>query len=131
MTSVVLLSRSPPPPPPDNFRYTCDICGKKYKYYSCFQEHRDLHAVDGESGPSLLGVTSEKEPSSGALPRGDGSLLQDSGGGNVPAYPRSLLWLIQMKLLLHFFIFLEVKMSRMLKLGLVPFYSFMSSVCML
>uniref|UniRef100_A0A8C9N773 Zinc finger protein 618 n=1 Tax=Serinus canaria TaxID=9135 RepID=A0A8C9N773_SERCA len=30
----------------DNFRYTCDICGKKYKYYSCFQEHRDLHAVD-------------------------------------------------------------------------------------
>lgn len=32
----------------DNFRYTCDICGKKYKYYSCFQEHRDLHAVDGE-----------------------------------------------------------------------------------
>lgn len=41
-------------PPPDNFRYTCDICGKKYKYYSCFQEHRDLHAVDGESGPSLL-----------------------------------------------------------------------------
>lgn len=35
--------------PTDNFRYTCDICGKKYKYYSCFQEHRDLHAVDGES----------------------------------------------------------------------------------
>lgn len=34
--------------PTDNFRYTCDICGKKYKYYSCFQEHRDLHAVDGE-----------------------------------------------------------------------------------
>lgn len=34
--------------PADNFRYTCDICGKKYKYYSCFQEHRDLHAVDGE-----------------------------------------------------------------------------------
>ncbi|XP_068104773.1 zinc finger protein 618 isoform X2 [Hyperolius riggenbachi] len=33
-------------PPSDNFRYTCDICGKKYKYYSCFQEHRDLHAVD-------------------------------------------------------------------------------------
>ncbi|XP_029467752.1 zinc finger protein 618 isoform X3 [Rhinatrema bivittatum] len=31
----------------NNFRYTCDICGKKYKYYSCFQEHRDLHAVDG------------------------------------------------------------------------------------
>ncbi|XP_069603903.1 zinc finger protein 618 isoform X2 [Ranitomeya imitator] len=31
---------------PDNFRYTCDVCGKKYKYYSCFQEHRDLHAVD-------------------------------------------------------------------------------------
>ncbi|XP_016158080.1 PREDICTED: zinc finger protein 618 isoform X8 [Ficedula albicollis] len=30
----------------NNFRYTCDICGKKYKYYSCFQEHRDLHAVD-------------------------------------------------------------------------------------
>ncbi|CAL8279375.1 unnamed protein product [Merluccius merluccius] len=30
----------------DNFRYSCDICGKKYKYYSCFQEHRDLHAVD-------------------------------------------------------------------------------------
>ncbi|CAG02034.1 unnamed protein product, partial [Tetraodon nigroviridis] len=28
------------------FRYSCDICGKKYKYYSCFQEHRDLHAVD-------------------------------------------------------------------------------------
>lgn len=32
---------------PENFRYMCDICGKKYKYYSCFQEHRDLHAVDG------------------------------------------------------------------------------------
>lgn len=32
----------------DAFRYTCDICGKKYKYYSCFQEHRELHAVDGE-----------------------------------------------------------------------------------
>lgn len=31
----------------DSFRYSCDICGKKYKYYSCFQEHRDLHAVDG------------------------------------------------------------------------------------
>ncbi|XP_028830303.1 zinc finger protein 618 isoform X3 [Denticeps clupeoides] len=30
----------------DSFRYTCDICGKKYKYFSCFQEHRDLHAVD-------------------------------------------------------------------------------------
>lgn len=30
-----------------SFRYSCDICGKKYKYYSCFQEHRDLHAVDG------------------------------------------------------------------------------------
>ncbi|XP_054600367.2 zinc finger protein 618 isoform X7 [Nothobranchius furzeri] len=29
-----------------SFRYSCDICGKKYKYYSCFQEHRDLHAVD-------------------------------------------------------------------------------------
>lgn len=43
--------------PTDNFRYTCDICGKKYKYYSCFQEHRDLHAVDGESGPWLRGRT--------------------------------------------------------------------------
>lgn len=43
------------PFPIDNFRYTCDICGKKYKYYSCFQEHRDLHAVDGEPGLSLLG----------------------------------------------------------------------------
>lgn len=33
-----------------SFRYSCDICGKKYKYYSCFQEHRDLHAVDGNPG---------------------------------------------------------------------------------
>ncbi|XP_067868715.1 zinc finger protein 618 isoform X2 [Heterodontus francisci] len=33
-------------PQAKNFRYMCDICGKKYKYYSCFQEHRDLHAVD-------------------------------------------------------------------------------------
>ncbi|XP_038638311.1 zinc finger protein 618 isoform X3 [Scyliorhinus canicula] len=33
-------------PQTKNFRYMCDICGKKYKYYSCFQEHRDLHAVD-------------------------------------------------------------------------------------
>lgn len=33
--------------PAGSFRYSCDICGKKYKYYSCFQEHRDLHAVDG------------------------------------------------------------------------------------
>lgn len=41
----------------DSFRYSCDICGKKYKYYSCFQEHRDLHAVDGNELtylPSLL-----------------------------------------------------------------------------
>ncbi|XP_023386852.1 zinc finger protein 618 isoform X20 [Pteropus vampyrus] len=38
--------QNPAAPFPDNFRYTCDICGKKYKYYSCFQEHRDLHAVD-------------------------------------------------------------------------------------
>ncbi|KAM9793737.1 zinc finger protein 618 isoform 1-T2 [Syngnathus typhle] len=35
------------PRPTSGFRYSCDICGKKYKYYSCFQEHRDLHAVDG------------------------------------------------------------------------------------
>lgn len=33
-----------------SFRYSCDVCGKKYKYYSCFQEHRDLHAVDGKRG---------------------------------------------------------------------------------
>lgn len=51
----VLVTACVFPSPTDNFRYTCDICGKKYKYYSCFQEHRDLHAVDGESGPSLPG----------------------------------------------------------------------------
>lgn len=54
--------------PLDNFRYTCDICGKKYKYYSCFQEHRDLHAVDGEPGPSLPGSESHREtPTQGRL----------------------------------------------------------------
>lgn len=37
------------------FRYSCDICGKKYKYYSCFQEHRDLHAVDG-NGANFSGL---------------------------------------------------------------------------
>ncbi|XP_078281937.1 zinc finger protein 618 isoform X6 [Rhinoraja longicauda] len=42
-TSSVSAENSPQA---KNFRYMCDICGKKYKYYSCFQEHRDLHAVD-------------------------------------------------------------------------------------
>lgn len=37
-----------------SFRYSCDICGKKYKYYSCFQEHRDLHAVDGNHVTKFL-----------------------------------------------------------------------------
>lgn len=44
------------------FRYSCDICGKKYKYYSCFQEHRDLHAVDGKP---CLTVGMRKETWSG------------------------------------------------------------------
>ncbi|CAB1318530.1 unnamed protein product [Coregonus sp. 'balchen'] len=39
----------------DSFRYSCDICGKKYKYYSCFQEHRDLHAVDDPYEQVVLG----------------------------------------------------------------------------
>lgn len=52
----------------DNFRYTCDICGKKYKYYSCFQEHRDLHAVDGESDPSLLSPPERCPPSGTPAP---------------------------------------------------------------
>ncbi|CDQ76207.1 unnamed protein product [Oncorhynchus mykiss] len=38
-----------------SFRYSCDICGKKYKYYSCFQEHRDLHAVDDPYEQVVLG----------------------------------------------------------------------------
>lgn len=45
LTLSILLSRAA-----GSFRYSCDICGKKYKYYSCFQEHRDLHAVDGNPG---------------------------------------------------------------------------------
>nr|XP_054600367.1 zinc finger protein 618 isoform X7 [Nothobranchius furzeri] len=43
-----------------SFRYSCDICGKKYKYYSCFQEHRDLHAVD-PFDPVVLPVDGLKE----------------------------------------------------------------------
>ncbi len=43
-----------------SFRYTCDVCGKKYKYYSCFQEHRDLHAVDGEAAYSPFFVVVRK-----------------------------------------------------------------------
>ncbi|NWY69535.1 ZN618 protein, partial [Erithacus rubecula] len=46
----------------DNFRYTCDICGKKYKYYSCFQEHRDLHAVDAEVLSAVLWFCSLADP---------------------------------------------------------------------
>ncbi|KAL0965493.1 hypothetical protein UPYG_G00281990 [Umbra pygmaea] len=42
-------------PNADSFRYSCDICGKKYKYYSCFQEHRDLHAVDDPYEQVVLG----------------------------------------------------------------------------
>ncbi|XP_051269157.1 zinc finger protein 618 isoform X7 [Dicentrarchus labrax] len=44
-----------------SFRYSCDICGKKYKYYSCFQEHRDLHAVDDPYEQVVLPVDSLKE----------------------------------------------------------------------
>ncbi|XP_056288444.1 zinc finger protein 618 isoform X4 [Pseudoliparis swirei] len=49
---------------PDSFRYSCDICGKKYKYYSCFQEHRDLHAVDDpyEQVPLPVDGLKEEEP---------------------------------------------------------------------
>ncbi|XP_063745634.1 zinc finger protein 618 isoform X6 [Eleginops maclovinus] len=46
---------------PDSFRYSCDICGKKYKYYSCFQEHRDLHAVDDPYEQVVVPVDSLKE----------------------------------------------------------------------
>ncbi|XP_034751535.1 zinc finger protein 618 isoform X5 [Etheostoma cragini] len=46
---------------PDSFRYSCDICGKKYKYYSCFQEHRDLHAVDDPYEQVVLPVDGLKE----------------------------------------------------------------------
>lgn len=49
LTLRMLLSRAA-----GSFRYSCDICGKKYKYYSCFQEHRDLHAVDGNPGDLSL-----------------------------------------------------------------------------
>ncbi|XP_053138214.1 zinc finger protein 618 isoform X4 [Hemicordylus capensis] len=56
-TSVFSL----PHPTPDNFRYTCDICGKKYKYYSCFQEHRDLHAVDDPYDQAILAKDEVKE----------------------------------------------------------------------
>nr|XP_048678771.1 zinc finger protein 618 isoform X8 [Caretta caretta] len=45
----------------DNFRYTCDICGKKYKYYSCFQEHRDLHAVDDPYDQTVIAADEVKE----------------------------------------------------------------------
>ncbi|XP_025066219.1 zinc finger protein 618 isoform X4 [Alligator sinensis] len=45
----------------DNFRYTCDICGKKYKYYSCFQEHRDLHAVDDPYDQAVIAPDEVKE----------------------------------------------------------------------
>ncbi|XP_060107499.1 zinc finger protein 618 isoform X11 [Heteronotia binoei] len=45
----------------DNFRYTCDICGKKYKYYSCFQEHRDLHAVDDPYDQTIIAKDEVKE----------------------------------------------------------------------
>ncbi|XP_042335000.1 zinc finger protein 618 isoform X3 [Sceloporus undulatus] len=45
----------------DNFRYTCDICGKKYKYYSCFQEHRDLHAVDDPYDQAMIAKEEVKE----------------------------------------------------------------------
>nr|XP_015798219.2 zinc finger protein 618 isoform X6 [Nothobranchius furzeri] len=44
-----------------SFRYSCDICGKKYKYYSCFQEHRDLHAVGDPFDPVVLPVDGLKE----------------------------------------------------------------------
>uniref|UniRef100_A0A3B5KTI8 Zinc finger protein 618 n=1 Tax=Xiphophorus couchianus TaxID=32473 RepID=A0A3B5KTI8_9TELE len=44
-----------------SFRYSCDICGKKYKYYSCFQEHRDLHAVDDPYEQVVLPVDGLKE----------------------------------------------------------------------
>ncbi|XP_018595860.1 zinc finger protein 618-like isoform X1 [Scleropages formosus] len=47
--------------PADSFRYTCDICGKKYKYYSCFQEHRDLHAVDDPYDQVVIPVDDQKE----------------------------------------------------------------------
>ncbi|XP_064027137.1 zinc finger protein 618 isoform X3 [Pogoniulus pusillus] len=45
----------------NNFRYTCDICGKKYKYYSCFQEHRDLHAVDDPYDQAVIAAEELKE----------------------------------------------------------------------
>ncbi|XP_071430346.1 zinc finger protein 618 isoform X7 [Pithys albifrons albifrons] len=45
----------------NNFRYTCDICGKKYKYYSCFQEHRDLHAVDDPYDQAVIATDEVKE----------------------------------------------------------------------
>ncbi|KAM4647678.1 zinc finger protein 618 isoform 11-T12 [Amazona ochrocephala] len=45
----------------NNFRYTCDICGKKYKYYSCFQEHRDLHAVDDPYDQAVIAADEVKE----------------------------------------------------------------------
>ncbi|XP_036972878.1 zinc finger protein 618 isoform X8 [Acanthopagrus latus] len=47
--------------PIGSFRYSCDICGKKYKYYSCFQEHRDLHAVDDPYEQVVLPVDGLKE----------------------------------------------------------------------
>ncbi|XP_039722773.1 zinc finger protein 618 isoform X8 [Pteropus medius] len=53
--------QNPAAPFPDNFRYTCDICGKKYKYYSCFQEHRDLHAVDDPFDQGVVATEEVKE----------------------------------------------------------------------
>uniref|UniRef100_A0A3P8WL07 Zinc finger protein 618 n=1 Tax=Cynoglossus semilaevis TaxID=244447 RepID=A0A3P8WL07_CYNSE len=48
-------------PAEGSFRYSCDICGKKYKYYSCFQEHRDLHAVDDPYEQVVVPVDGLKE----------------------------------------------------------------------
>ncbi|XP_048876460.1 LOW QUALITY PROTEIN: zinc finger protein 618 [Brienomyrus brachyistius] len=47
--------------PADSFRNTCDICGKNYKYYSCFQEHRDLHAVDDPYDQVVIPVDDQKD----------------------------------------------------------------------
>ncbi|XP_037707012.1 zinc finger protein 618 isoform X9 [Choloepus didactylus] len=61
----------------DNFRYTCDICGKKYKYYSCFQEHRDLHAVDAAASHLGTVFSVEGAPENRADPFDQGVVATD------------------------------------------------------
>lgn len=39
----------PPSPSTETGNYTCEFCGKQYKYYTPYQEHVALHAPISES----------------------------------------------------------------------------------